>query len=184
MIRTTVLILGLAVGLTGPGQATARGTYQEPQAFIAEIFAGNPPAPASLWLRGELKEDVRRLLGHDPGVLRVRYWARDGRTAWILEEVGKEQPITTGVVVAGDRIEEMRVLVFRETRGWEVRYPFFTDQFRGATLTDGEALDRPVDGISGATLSVRAMEKVARLALLLNAHTPDAAHGGSISQAR
>ncbi len=184
MIRTTVLILGLAFALTGPDSAAARGTYQEPRAFIAEVFGGTPPAPGSLWLKGALKDEVRQLLGHDPGMLRVRYWARDGRTAWILEEVGKEQPITTGVVVAGDRIEEMRVLVFRETRGWEVRYPFFTDQFRGATLTGGQALDRPVDGISGATLSVRAMEKVARLALLLHGHTAEAANGGRISQAR
>lgn len=183
MIRTLACFLGLAATLAGPGAADARGTYQEPRAFIAEAFGGEPPPPGSLWLRGELKTAVREVLGHDPGILRVRYWGRDGRTAWVLEEVGKEQPITAGVVVAGDRIESMRVLVFRETRGWEVRYPFFTDQFRGAGLSGGSALDRPVDGISGATLSVRAMEKVARLALLLHARTREAAYGGHVSQA-
>lgn len=65
--------------------------------------------------------------------------------------------------------------MFRESRGFEVRYPFFTDQFRGARLREGLDLDREIDGISGATLSVRALTKLARLALLLRAHSDFAA---------
>jgi uncharacterized protein with FMN-binding domain len=92
-----------------------------------------------------------------------------------LEEIGKEQPITTGIVVEDGKIDQVKVLVFRESRGFEVRYPFFTDQFRGATLREGLDLDREIDGISGATLSVRALTKLARLALLLHAHSDFAA---------
>ena len=47
--------------------------------------------------------------------------------------------------------------------------PFFTEQFSGLTLADDGYLSAPVDGITGATLSVRATEKVARLALWLDA---------------
>jgi hypothetical protein len=68
-------------------------------------------------------------------------------------------------------MELLRVLEFRESRGWEVRYPFFTDQFGGIGLRPDLQLDRPIDGISGATLSVRALKKLARLALYLTQQT-------------
>ena len=100
--------------------------------------------------------------------LRVRYWREDRRTAWVLDEIGKDKPITTGFVIKQGRIERVRVLIFRESRGWEVRHSFFTDQFRDARLTEDRNLDRDIDGISGATLSVRAMKKLAALALYLD----------------
>jgi len=179
-----LLVSALIIGLTFSVTAGARGTYQEPRAFIAETFGGDPPPPRVLWLTEALRAQVRGVMGRDLGVLRLRYWSRDARSAWILEEIGKEEPITTGVVVAEGRIEQLKVLVFRESRGWEVRYPFFTDQFRGATLDGAGRLDRPIDGISGATLSVRALDKVARLALLLATHAADRADGRQLSQAR
>jgi hypothetical protein len=67
-------------------------------------------------------------------------------------------------------ILDVKVLIFRESRGWEVRYPFFTDQFKDATLTAERNLDRKIDGISGATLSVNALTKLARLALFLDSY--------------
>jgi len=100
--------------------------------------------------------------------MRVRYWKREDRTAWIVEEIGKEKPITTGIVVAHGRIESVKVLVFRESRGWEVRHEFFTDQFRDAGLADDGALDRQIDSISGATLSVSAVTRLARMVLYLD----------------
>ena len=87
---------------------------------------------------------------------------------WVLDEIGKELPITTGIIVNNGAIERVRVLVFRESRGWEVRHDFFTNQFKGAGMTKDGRLDRQIDGISGATLSVRAVEKLARVALLLD----------------
>ena len=65
---------------------------------------------------------------------------------------------------------DVKVLIFRESRGWEVRYPFFTDQFKGATLVTDNNLDRKIDGITGATLSVNALTKLGRIALLLHKH--------------
>ncbi len=150
----------------------ARGTYQEPKDFLREVFAGSPPEPETLWLKGDVKESVTAILGHRYNALRIRYWGQDRRTAWILEEIGKDHPITTGFVVNAGKLETVRVLVFRESRGWEVRHPFFTDQFTGATLTDRQQLDHNIDGISGATLSVRALENLARLALYLHTRTP------------
>jgi len=143
-------------------------SYQTPDAFLREIFSDAPPSPQVLWLKGDIRETATAILGHPYPGLRIRYWEKDARTAWILEEIGKEKPITVGLVVSPGGMEMLRVLEFRESRGWEVRYPFFTDQFIGATLTDLNGLDRDINGISGATLSVRALTKLARMALMLH----------------
>ena len=90
------------------------------------------------------------------------------RTAWILEEIGKERPITIGVVVDGDAIADIRILAYREPRGDEVRHPFFLEQFSGLQLEDDKRLTGRIDGISGATLSVRAVTNVSRYVLYLN----------------
>jgi hypothetical protein len=161
------LIVTLLLLLTGT-HAMADATYQTAEEFLDEAFAGSVPEPEVVWLTGQRREVADTILGHRYPTLRIRYWRSRQRSAWVLEEVGKEQPITTGVVVDKGRIERIRVLVFRESRGWEIRHPFFTDQFKGAGLINDQELDRNIDGISGATLSVRAMQKIARLALYLD----------------
>ena len=146
-------------------------TYQSPEDFLQETFAGEVPEPEVVWLTGDVGDAAAAILGHDPAQLRLRYWRSGRRTAWILEEIGKEKPITTGIVIDAGRIELVRVLVFRESRGWEVRLSFFTDQFKQLGLNSEGKLDGRIDGISGATLSVRALTKLARLALFLHQHT-------------
>lgn len=158
----------LALGLSLAAPASAKDVYQEPEAFLEATFDGGVPDPQAVWLTGSTREAVEAILGHAYRGARVRYWQRGDRTAWILEEIGKEKPITTGLVVDGGAIRRVRVLIYRESRGWEVRQDFFTEQFEGATLTDERKLDRPIDGISGATLSVRALTNLARLALYLH----------------
>ena len=166
------LLFGLALlSLTGAESAKAEtgpDTYQAPAAFLKETFGGEVPDPSLLWLTKDIKPDITRILGHP-----LRNWRREKRSVWILEEIGKEEPITTGIVVNGGRIEQVKVLVFRESRGWEVRYPFFTDQFRQAALTPKDGLDREIDGISGATLSVNAVTRLARLALYFDKLTSE-----------
>lgn len=146
----------------------ATGTYLEPSDFIQEVFSDDVPKISKIWIKKDLKGKIREIMGHDLGVLRLKYWKKGDRTAWILEEIGKERLITAGFVINNNKIESINVLAFRESRGWEVRYPFFTDQFSGAELQEDNRLDKHIDGISGATLSVKAMKKMARLALLLH----------------
>ena len=150
--------------------AAEPGTYQTTDAFVTEVFGDETPPARALWMRAELRDEVAAVLGRQPAP-RIRYWQKDGRTVWVLDAVGKDQPITAGVVVDDGAIGDIRVLAFRESRGWEIRYPFFTDQFHDALLTPERKLDRQIDGITGATLSVRAMTNMARVALLLDAHT-------------
>jgi hypothetical protein len=148
--------------------AAARGeVYQEPGAFVAEVF-GSTPAPKVLWLTKDLQARAAAILGHPPAQLRQRYWSEGLKSVWILEDTGKEELITAGFVVVGGRIDHVRVLAYRESRGQEVRQSSFLEQFRDARLTGDNRLDRDVDGIVGATLSVGAMERMARLALFFD----------------
>ena len=71
------------------------------------------------------------------------------------------------MVVEDDTASMVRILEFRETRGWEVRYPFFTDQFDEVSLDTRGEIDGQIDSITGATLSVEAVNRVVRLALFL-----------------
>jgi len=59
----------------------------------------------------------------------------------------------------------VKILAYRESRGGEVRYPAYTAQYRGASLSQNMRLNQNIDGITGATLSVWAVNKVAALAL-------------------
>jgi FMN-binding protein len=147
----------------------AKGTYLEPELFLEQVFAGNLPKPDKIWITKEIKTDIKNILGHDLAVIRVRYWNDGSKTAWILEEIGRDKLITAGLVVKDKKIEQINVLIFRESRGWEVKYPFFTDQFKQASLIENNKLDRKIDGISGATLSVNALTRLAQLALYLDA---------------
>ena len=146
----------------------ARGTYQEPTEFLAETFQNNVPKASVIWLSGEVRKDVSEILTHKPNGLRVRYWVKDKKSAWILEEIGKTEPITIGFVINNNEIIQTKVLIFRESRGSEIRHDFFTRQFSNAKLTTENKLDRTIDGITGATLSVRALTRLSRVALYLN----------------
>jgi FMN-binding domain len=148
------------------GNALADVVYQTRDDFLRELF-GTPPQAQVLWLDNATQDKLKAVLGHPYGQARLRYWRADGKTAWILDEIGKEYPITAAFVVKNAAIERVRVLVYRETRGMEVRYPSFLQQFVGSRLSDGK-LSRTIDGISGATLSVRSMERMARAALVLD----------------
>ena len=170
LLRKTVFIVGLAALLGFPGGATAEDVYQQPEEFLAETFSGDVPAPSFLWLKKDMRPDINRILQHDGfRGLRVRYWQDGSRTAWILEEIGKYKPITTGIVVDEGAIERIKVLTYRESHGWEVRHDFFTGQFKGLTLDTDYRLSTGIDGIAGATLSVNALRNLARLALYFHA---------------
>ena len=179
-MRVLALALPLLAWLApAPASAEegAEDVYLAPEAFLAEAFDGDVPEPGKLWITKDVKAGAAAIMGHDLGALRVGYWTRGTRSAWILEEIGKVHPITTGLVVDDGAIARIQVLIYRESRGWEVRYPFFTDQFLGARLTVNHRLDRGIDGISGATLSVDALTRLARLALFLHGRVMTATAG-------
>lgn len=149
----------LAVSVAG----AADKVYEKPSTFLKRHF-GAIPKTHVLKLSGAQQGMVKKILGHHYPQGQVRYWKDGKKTVWILEEIGKTEPITTGFVVRDGKLSEMRVLIYRESHGWEVERPFFTKQFVGAKLK-GARLSKGIDGVVGATLSVRALEKLAGVAL-------------------
>src|SRR5690606_41739809 len=89
--------------------ALAEEVYQTPQAFLANVFADTVPAPQLLWLTGDKQAVATDILGHPPASIRVRYWQRGSRSAWILEEIGKEEPITAGFVVDNGTLQNAQI---------------------------------------------------------------------------
>ena len=146
----------------------AKGVYQTPKEFLKGVFTEQVPDAQVLWLSAEDKASIAGILSHKYNRMRVRYWQKEYDNVWILNEVGKEKPITIAVHIHKNAIKQLKVLTFRESRGDEIRHEFFSEQFTHATLTTDNTLSQHIDGITGATLSVRATTKVARLALWLN----------------
>ena len=162
---TSLFLVFVAAWLIPCAPLSADDVYQSPEDFLSETFSGDVPKSKTLWIKKAMRERVNEIMGRAYHLLRARYWRRGDRTAWILEEIGKVKPITTGLVVDGGGLERVKVLIYRESHGWEVRHPFFTDQFKGLRLSDGKRLSRRIDGISGATLSVNALTRLGALAL-------------------
>lgn len=134
-----VLALLLGIMLLYPGWSMAE-EYESRQAFLQRAFiepshletASAPsklPPVQTLWLKPQHKDMAQQILGHPYNGMRVRYWAQGKTSAWILHEIGKERPIRIGIIIDGEKIRDVRILAFEESRGWEVRYPFFTEQF-------------------------------------------------------
>ncbi|AOE49459.1 FMN-binding protein [Kangiella sediminilitoris] len=146
--------------------------YLTKEQFIQQAFAsienGNEPTMKTLWLDDKVQAKITKILEHSYPKLRLRYWKYDDQTVWFLDEIGKERPISFGVSVKSQRINLIKVLEFRESRGGEIHMQAFTDQFEQIKLTDEYKLDKHIDGITGATMSVDAMKKIARVALMLD----------------
>lgn len=142
--------------------------YQTRDDFLQKVFSGDDYQWKLLVLNKELKQKAKLILGHRYAGSRIRYWVSETKSAWVIDELGKEMPITIGIGVEDNKITQVSILVYREERGGEVHQAYFTDQFKSLSLSGDGSLSAPVDGISGATLSVNATEKVARLALTLH----------------
>jgi len=157
----------VALLLIGGSAFAGPKVYQKPSDFIKGSL-GALPATQAITLNATQQRQVRAILGKRYKTKAIRYWSRNGKTAYILEEIGKTEFITTGVVVKSGKIDSVKVLVYRESHGWEVARAAFTNQFRGTSLNSNGRISKTPRNIAGATLSVRALTKLARLALFLD----------------
>lgn len=154
--------------LPGKVEAASLQEYQNPKDFIQESFLTEVPKAKYIWIKSEVRKDVERILGHRYHQLRVRYWSKGPISTWILEEIGKEEYITFGVTINSGLVQNAKVLVYREIRGGEIVRKAFTHQFLNSKINSKHKLNVRIHGISGATLSVRAMTKIVRMALYLD----------------
>jgi hypothetical protein len=88
--------------------------------------------------------------------------------ALVTEERGKYRPITFLVGITPERrVKDTAVMVYRESRGGEVRSRRFLGQYRGKSLRDPIRTNRDIVNISGATISVHSMNAGVRKALMV-----------------
>lgn len=174
MLRSVCAVIVLCLSVVAPIASAQRGAFVSVDELREQAYPGEAIGWQTLWINQSQRAEIESILDHSFKSLRVRYWGKDQRTTWIFEEIGKEMPITFGVIVEHQSIVDIVVMEYRESRGGEVRYPFFTEQFKGLGLNrdEGLSLSDSVDGITGATLSVRAMKKIATLALFCHQLTP------------
>lgn len=126
----------------------------------------------TLWLNKNIQSNLKSILNHNYPKLRLRYkidlTKESTTTLWFLDEIGKEKPISFAIAVSENKIQLIRVLEFRESRGYEIHIPAFAQQFEQLGINNQGSLDKTIDGITGATMSVNAMKKVSRVAIYLH----------------
>lgn len=88
--------------------------------------------------------------------------------ALVQNTIGKHKPMTYMVGVDGKgRVSDIELLVFRESRGSEIRQKRFNTQYEGKTVLDPVRINKDIINISGATMSVRSMSAGIKRVLVL-----------------
>ncbi len=185
-MRTLCNCLLLAIAVSPAAAAPAsrppaeHHAYQTLDEALREVFAGADSTWTESWTPDD---DARAALAAQLGAPQpageiVFHRARDGGRdlGWAVatDEIGLHEPITMLVsVTAGREVGPVRVLVFRESRGGEVRRKRFLEQFLGKTRADPLRLTRDIDAVTGATYSSRAVTAgVKRVLALVDARYP------------
>jgi hypothetical protein len=88
--------------------------------------------------------------------------------ALVQNTIGKHKPMTYMVGVdSKGQVSDVELLVFRESRGSEIRQKRFNAQYEGKTVNDPVRINRDIINISGATMSVRSMSAGIKRVLVL-----------------
>lgn len=88
--------------------------------------------------------------------------------AVVQNTIGKHKPMTYMVGVDNEgSVSNVELLVFRESRGSEVRKKRFNAQYEGKTVLDPVRINKDITNITGATMSVRSMSAGIKRVLVL-----------------
>lgn len=88
--------------------------------------------------------------------------------ALVQNTIGKHKPMTYMVGVDNKgHVSDVELLVFRESRGSEIRQKRFNSQYEGKTVLDPVRINKDIINISGATMSVRSMSAGIKRVLVL-----------------
>ncbi len=88
--------------------------------------------------------------------------------ALVQNTIGKHKPMTymVGIDNTG-HVSDVELLIFRESRGSEIRQKRFNAQYEGKTVADPVRINKDIINISGATMSVRSMSAGIKRVLVL-----------------
>lgn len=163
--RRSALLVALLALAAIPGRVAAQEQLLTREQALKEIFpeaarTADDVRPLSPAQRTRLEHDLGRRIDDDEiAVTRVLDAGGALRGyAVVSEEVGKYRPITFMVGANPDfSVRDVVVMVYRESRGGDVKRKRFLNQYRGKSVRDPLDVNRDIINISGATISVRSM---------------------------
>lgn len=145
-----IAVLGPSV----PGHATV---YLTPAQAQEAIFPGARMTAADVSLSDAQAEAITSASGMRVRNRDVKVWKVEGGGWLIIDEVlGKHEFITYAVGLNADgSVEQIEIMDYRETYGYQVRNADWRAQFVGKTSQSKLQLEEDITNISGATLSSR-----------------------------
>ena len=136
--------------------------------FLNKVFKNQIPKKERIIVKGENKKKIKTIMGNKYKKRMFSYWQNNNEQVWILNSIGKYKPITAAFITDNCKVKSSHVLVYREQHGYEIKYPAFLLQFKETEIDKALKLNTKIDNISGATLSVNSMKRMAKVALLLS----------------
>ncbi len=147
-----------------PDGPEAVKVYLTPEDALAKVFAKADTLWTEEWSpTPQERAELEGRLGWrvDDETFVIQRAGKDGQDlgyAVITEEQGRFKPITFIVKMSAERrVDMVLVMVYRESRGDGVKRQRFLKQFRDKDTSDHLRLNRDIVGVSGATMSSRAL---------------------------
>jgi len=163
-MKIFVLIIGIILNIT----VSASDEILKRDNFLkSSLGVSTVPMHSYIILKDDIESGVSKILGDTYHLPVIKYWKVDNKIAFVLEAIGKHEFITTGFVVENDEISDVKVLVYRENYGYEIKYDYFLNQIKGNKIQNNGKLVKRLANISGATLSVNSMRRLSKLSLFL-----------------
>jgi Na+-translocating ferredoxin:NAD+ oxidoreductase RnfG subunit len=179
VVTLAVLLTATASSGEEPPTEEEIGTVEvlasEAEALAAIFPDADSAQPGLLRVEPAIAADLRARLGweiRDTAFVFYRIYEAGQPLGWAVvgEEKGKYRPITYMAGIDTTlRIVDVRVLVYRESRGGEIRHTRFLKQYRGKSLESPLRINRDIVNITGATISVNALNVGVRKALAVAA---------------
>jgi thiamine biosynthesis lipoprotein ApbE/Na+-translocating ferredoxin:NAD+ oxidoreductase RnfG subunit len=174
LTRAAVFLLGIGLSLFLPRTGRTAVVYQtEDEALKNMIPDADRFDTKEIVLTGDQQLRAEEIAGKRFSDSGVRYniaMKKEGIIGYgfPIEVIGKDRPITLLIGIAPDgKVIQVEVLIYRESRGSEVRYPRFMAQFQGKKKEAPLRMGDDIQSISGATLSSRGVTYGVRKALAL-----------------
>lgn len=161
-----VLPVSLLIFIAAPSSAETLTTLK--QALKKTLRGAKKLSRQRFELTDVQKEKIRSTWDYSPPGKVTVYFGRDAEEALkaacvVVHQQGKEGPMRVAVGVRPDgKVLRVIILSYEEERGKPVAEIAFLRQFEGKDASSALELGKEVDGISGATLSSRAVTEAVK----------------------
>jgi len=169
-MRVSLLVCSLTLSILASANAQGPDGRESVSVYLTQQQALNKAFPKADTIYSETfiptpsqRKQIERRLGWrlaEPSfeIFQAKLKGQPLGYAIIAEQIGLYKPIT--FMVKADirgRNDGVWIMVYRESRGGEVKRQRFLTQYKGKKATSPIRLNRDIIGVTGATLSVRAL---------------------------